>query len=130
MLPEEAVALARKCQALGGIVVDGLYSHLAMADEAPDHPVTRQQIERFTNVLSGLQAVGLRPRWAHLGNSAAAFGLPAARFDLVRVGTALLGMKPFYFDPFPSELRRVMSWKAQIASCRLAAARLGGQLRT
>ena len=119
MLPDEAILLARKCQALGGITMDGIYSHLAMADEAPDHPVTRQQIERFTNVLSGLQAVELRPQWAHLGNSAAAFGLPAARFDLVRVGTALLGMKPFYFDPFPSELRRVISWKAQIASCRL-----------
>ncbi|HWR64554.1 MAG TPA: alanine racemase, partial [Bellilinea sp.] len=118
VLPEEAIGLARACQERGGISVDGIYSHLAMADEAPDHPVTRQQIERFTDVLKGLQEVGQRPRWAHLGNSAAAFGLPAARFDLVRVGTALLGLKPFYFDPFPPELRRVISWKAQIASCR------------
>jgi len=119
VLPEEVNNLARECNKVGGIAVDGFYSHLAMADEAPDHPVTRQQIERFSGVLDGLQAIGLRPKWAHLGNSAAAFGLPAARFDLVRVGTALLGMKPFYFQPFPDVLRRVISWKAQIASCRL-----------
>lgn len=125
VLPEEAIGLARSCQESGGIDVDGIYSHLAMADEAPDHPVTRQQIERFTDVLAGLQDAGLRPRWAHLGNSAAAFGLPAARFNLVRAGTALLGMKPFYFDPFPPELRRVISWKAQIASCRLLPAGWG-----
>jgi len=119
VLPDEVINLARLCQSLGGIVVDGIYSHLAMADEAPDHPVTRQQIERFTHVLAALHTVGLRPRWAHLGNSAVAFGLPEACFDLVRAGTALLGMKPFYFDPFPPELQRVISWKAQIASCRL-----------
>lgn len=119
VLPEEVIDLARSAHELGGITVDGIYSHLAIADEAPDHPVTRQQIECFGEVLDSLQAANLRPRWVHLGNSAAAFGLPAARFDLVRVGTALLGMKPFYFQPFPTELRRVITWKAQVASCRL-----------
>jgi len=125
VLPEEVIDLARACHALGGITVEGIYSHLAMADEAPDHLVTRQQIERFSGVLDSLQAAGLRPRWAHLGNSAAAFGLPAARFDMVRVGTALLGMKPFYFQPFPAELQRVIGWKTQVASCRLLPAGWG-----
>jgi len=125
VLPEEVSDLAQACRTMGGIRVDGIYSHLAMADEAPDHPVTRQQIDRFTHELDGLQAAGLRPRWAHLGNSAAAFGLPAARFDMVRVGTALLGMKPFYFQPFPAALKRVISWKAQVASCRLLPAGWG-----
>src|SRR3990172_5090942 len=125
VLPEEAINLGRQCQTVVGITVEGIYSHLAMADEAPDHPVTRQQIERFSGVLDGLQAAGLRPRWAHLGNSAAAFGLPAARFDMVRVGTALLGMKPFYFQPFPAELQRVIGWKTQVASCRLLPAGWG-----
>ncbi|MHB8855982.1 MAG: alanine racemase [Bellilinea sp.] len=125
VLPEEVIGLAQTCHVLGGITIDGIYSHLAMADEALDHPVTRQQIERFSGVLDSLQAAGLRPRWAHLGNSAAAFGLPAASFDMVRVGTALLGMKPFYFQPFPTELQRVIRWKVQVASCRLLPAGWG-----
>lgn len=125
VLPHEVIDLVHSSRELSGITIDGIFSHLAMADEAPDHPVTRQQIERFSAVLDSLQAAGLRPRWAHLGNSAAAFGLPAARFDLVRVGTALLGMKPFYFQPFPTELQRVIRWKAQVASCRLLPAGWG-----
>ncbi|MHB8819201.1 MAG: alanine racemase [Bellilinea sp.] len=125
VLPGETIDLVRACRQTGGIQIDGIYSHLAMADEAPDHPVTQQQIQRFTSILNALESAGLRPAWAHLANSAAAFGLPEARFDLVRVGTALLGMKPFYFQPFPGELRRVISWKAQLASCRLLPAGWG-----
>ena len=125
VLPDEAIALAQACHDLGNLKIDGIYSHLAMADEAADNPITTLQIQRFRDVLIGLQAAGLRPRWAHLANSAGAFGIPESRFDLVRVGTALLGMKPFYFQPFPQDLRRVISWKAQIASCRLLPAGWG-----
>lgn len=125
VLPDEAIALAQACHDLGNLKIDGIYSHLAMADEAASNPITALQIQRFRDVLKGLQAAGLRPRWAHLANSAGAFGIPESRFDLVRVGTALLGMKPFYFQPFPQDLRRVISWKAQIASCRLLPAGWG-----
>lgn len=118
VLPAETVKLAQTCRQMDGIQIDGIYSHLAMADEKPDHPVTMQQIQRFETVMRDLEAADLRPTWAHLANSAAAFGLPAARLDLVRIGTALLGMKPFYFQPFPQQLHRVISWKAQLASCR------------
>lgn len=123
--PRETIHLVSTCLQTGGIQIDGIYSHLAMADEAPDHPVTQRQIQQFASTLNELEAAGQRPAWAHLANSAAAYGLPETRFDLVRVGTALLGMKPFYFQPFPSELRRVISWKAQLASCRLLPAGWG-----
>jgi len=118
ILAQDAVALAKYCNELGGIQIDGVYSHLSMADEESGDPITPLQIRRFEEVLTTLSMHNLRPMWAHLGNSAAAFGLPEAHFDMVRVGTALLGMKPFYFKPFPSELQRVITWKAQLASCR------------
>lgn len=118
VLPQDAFLLTEQCRELGTIEVDGIYSHLVMADEEPGDPITPLQIQRFKDVLSALEEKQIRPKLAHLGNSAAAFGLPEARFDMVRVGTALLGMKPFYFKPFPPELRRVITWKAQLASCR------------
>lgn len=118
VLPHNALAFALQCQKFGSLEVDGIYSHLSMADEEPGDPITPLQIQRFIDVLSGLENNQIRPKLAHLANSAAAFGLPEARFDMVRVGTALLGMKPFYFKPFPPELRRVITWKAQLASCR------------
>jgi len=118
VLPQDALALALQCHETASIEVDGIYSHLSMADEEPGDPITPLQIQRFKDVLSALEDNHIRPQLAHLGNSAAAFGLPEARFDMVRTGTALLGMKPFYFKPFPPELQRVITWKAQLASCR------------
>lgn len=100
------------------VVVDGLYSHLAFADEVPDHPVTRQQITAFNDVVQTLNNLGQCPPWLHLANSAAAWGIPESRFNLTRVGTALLGMKPFYFQPLPTELERVLAWKCRLASCK------------
>lgn len=118
VLPDQAVALAERARDLGGIEIDGVYSHLAMADEVPDHPLTRSQIRHFSAVLAGLKAAGHAPRWAHLTNSAAAFGLPEAHFNLVRAGSALIGLKPHYYLPFPSELKRVVAWKALLAACK------------
>lgn len=117
-LPAQALDLAGYAQCLGGIQLDGLYSHLAMADEAPDHPLTRQQIERFTGVLAALRAAGHDPRWVHLSNSAAAFLLPEAHFNLVRTGSALIGLLPAYFLPLPAELERAVTWKALIADTK------------
>ncbi|HZW04959.1 MAG TPA: alanine racemase, partial [Anaerolineaceae bacterium] len=88
VVPEQALALAELARDRGGIAIDGVYSHLAMADETPDHPLTRAQIDRFTAVLAGLRTAGFDPRWAHLTNSAGVFGLPEAHFNLVRAGSA------------------------------------------
>ncbi len=118
VLPEEILPLAQQAAQQPFLVTDGLYSHLAMADEKPGHPVTQAQIQAFENALKSLRENGIHLPWIHLGNSAAAFGLPEVHYNLVRVGTALLGMKPFYFLPFPAELRRVVQWKAQLASCK------------
>ena len=119
VLLEDAAALALKALESGWIQIEGIYSHLAMADEVPDHPLTIKQLGFFNDVINALAFSGINPHWKHIANSAAAFGIPQARFNLVRVGTALLGMKPFYFQPLPAGIQRVISWKTQLASCKL-----------
>ena len=50
------------------ILIDGLYSHLAAAEEL--HPLNDLQIQRFDQAVQALQAAGLRPRvmfYAHGG---------------------------------------------------------------
>ncbi len=118
VLPDDALSLAQTALASGVIQFDGLYSHLAMADEAPDHPITQAQMDRFEGVRNAFVSAGINPAWVHLANSAAAFGIPQSRYNLVRVGTALLGMKPFYFQSLPPELHRALSWKAQLAASK------------
>lgn len=125
ILPEELPVVLDLIRQNGWIQIDGVYSHLAMADEIPDHPVTHAQIGQFETALGILAARDVHPRWIHLANSAGTFGLPLTHYSLVRVGTALVGMKPFYFEPFPASLRRVLQWKAQLASCKILPAQSG-----
>ena len=113
---EELVPFMRQVQAVGGIIIDGLYSHLAAAEET--HPLNELQMKRFQMAVKALQENSLRPRWVHLANSAAAFYLPQTRYDLVRVGNVVLGLRIRIDRPLPEHYRPALSWKAQLASCR------------
>jgi len=113
---EELVPFIRQIQTTGPITVDGLYSHLAVAEEA--HPVNELQIQRFQAAVNALQENSLRPRWVHLANSAAAFYLPQTRYDLVRIGNVVLGLRVRIDRPLPEQYRPALRWKARLASCR------------
>jgi len=98
------------------ILIDGVFSHLASAEEPGS--LTELQTRRFQSALTNLEEAGLRPRWAHLANSAAAFYLPPTRFDLVRVGNVVLGLRIQIHQPLPEGYRPALTWKARLASCR------------
>ncbi len=116
VFPDDLLPFAREVQDSGQIIVDGLYSHLAAAEET--HAANEIQLERFKKALASLQENGLRPRWVHLANSAAAFYLPQTRFDLVRVGNVVLGLRIRIDQPLPESYLPSLSWKAKLASCR------------
>ncbi len=91
--PEVAAVLAERVAAHPSLRLEGLFTHLAVADE-PDDPFTGEQLARFRRVLDELDAVGVRPELLHAANSAGAIVFPDARFDLVRCGIALYGLAP------------------------------------
>ncbi|MBE0695923.1 MAG: alanine racemase, partial [Anaerolineaceae bacterium] len=114
---EELLPFVCQVQATGKVVIDGLYSHIAVAEDA--HPTNEKQIERFQKAVNFLQESNLRPRWVHLANSAAAFYLPQTRYDLARVGNVVLGLRIRIDQPLPGYYQPALSWKAQLASCRI-----------
>ena len=71
---------------------EGIFTHLARADE--DVPYTERQLGLFEDLLSALEADGLRPPIAHAASSAAIFGYPCARLQMVRPGIAVYGYPP------------------------------------
>ncbi len=75
------------------LVLDGVFSHLACADD-PDHPLTQRQMERFEEVLGRVRSRGLSPRFSHLSNSAAMLDRPPTWMNLVRPGLLLYGYRP------------------------------------
>lgn len=117
VLTEEVLPLARRALA-NGLELEGIYTHFAMIDSDPHDLLNGLQLERFQAALAALEAAGLAPRWVHAANSAAALGHPQTRFNMVRAGSAMLGIRPFYYAPFPHYLHRVLAWKTRLISCR------------
>jgi Alr-MurF fusion protein len=118
LAPDEVLPFAREVSRMGGINIEGLFTHFASADEA-DAAYTRLQLERFQRVLDEWEAGGLpRPRWVHAANSAATLRFPEARFDLVRTGIALYGMDPSAEVRCPAGFRAALSLKTQLAQVK------------
>ncbi len=84
---------ARRAEREGRVVVTGVWSHLAAADE-PGHPANEAQEAVFEAALDQAEAAGLRPEVRHLANSAATLLRPSAHYDLVRCGIATYGLHP------------------------------------
>jgi alanine racemase len=91
--PDDAVRLARRVAACPELTLEGVFTHLAVADEIDD-PYTDGQLDRFDRVVADLASVGIRPPLLHAANSAGALFHPRSRYDLVRCGIALYGLSP------------------------------------
>jgi len=108
----EVQAFAALLAAAPHLRVDGIFSHLAVAD-APSDPFTRLQIDQFQNAVQALRAHGLNPAHVHLANSAAIMDHPPAWMTLVRPGIVLYGYPPSK-DVTPLAVRPVLSLSSRI----------------
>lgn len=115
--PSLAVELARAIASEPHLELQGLFTHLAVADE-PGHEFTRLQLELFENVVRTLAAEGVHPPVLHAANSAGAMFHPEARHDLVRLGIAVYGLAPSLgtrCEPPARELEPVLALKAKVS---------------
>lgn len=105
----DEIAEALSC---GKFKAEGLFSHLACADE-PASPMTKIQFERFMACERALAERGISFECRHICNSAATLLDPEMHLDAVRAGIILYGL-----DPSPearaSGLGAVMSLKTKI----------------
>jgi alanine racemase len=127
----DARALAESIAARDELRLEGVLTHLAVADE-PDNPYTAQQLDRFDGLLGALRQAGVAFDMVHAANSAGLFAFgDRARFDLVRCGIAVYGVPPAPDLAGRVPLRPAMALKARVSHVkRLAAgARLSYGLR-
>ena len=93
--------------------VDGIFTHLAVADD-PTDPFTNTQLERFDRLLDELADAA--PAIVHAANSAAALAAPAARRSFVRAGIAIYGISPGAgVDHLSTTLRPALSLRARVS---------------
>ena len=117
VLPEAAPDFVRAVGDLEGAQVAGIFTHFAGSDLA-DPRSAFQQLARFETALGALTASGHRPPLVHAANSAAAFVLPAARYDMVRMGIALYGLAPSGDVPCPPGFAPALAWNATVAQVK------------
>ncbi len=116
--PENVLQLAQEVERLPGLVLEGIFTHFAMADSA-DLAHARLQLNRFRHVLEVLERKGIRPPLIHAANSAAILSLPEAHFDMVRPGIALYGLDPSAEVRLPEGFRPALSFKTQVGQVKL-----------
>lgn len=89
--PLAAVEVARYLLSEKGVRLEGVYTHLACAEDDADY--TREQLARFRKACADIVALcGRRVPMLHAANSAAALRHPVSRLDMVRAGGALYGL--------------------------------------
>lgn len=91
---EKGIRDCVKIMALPGIYVEGIFTHLAKADER-EKTYTINQIKLFSEFVREAENIaGRKFQIKHAANSAAVIDHPEAHFDLVRPGIMLYGLKP------------------------------------
>lgn len=91
--PKEAISFITKALQSPHIIVEGLFTHFATADEV-DKSYTHYQEEQLAIVTRGLEKLGIQLPLVHSTNSAAAIDLPDHVYDMIRLGISLYGYYP------------------------------------
>jgi alanine racemase len=116
-LPEESLSLAKTAHKSRWMQLEGLFSHLARADEK-DPTTTNQQLNVFNRVIQDLESQRLLPEFIHLANSAGSLVHPNTHFNLVRPGISIYGLPPSPDVKLPEGIKPILSWKSVLASVK------------
>lgn len=99
---------------LPGAIVEGIFTHFAVADEK-DRSYTKHQMELFESILSELNRIGIIIPIKHVSNSAAVLQYPEMTMDIVRPGVIIYGIYPSNeVDRTVIDLKPAMTLKANI----------------
>lgn len=98
------------------LLVEGLFTHFAKADEDDGDTFTKAQYDRFISVKNALEDSGIH-LFCHVSNSAATIRYPALSLDGVRLGILLYGATPS--DNVSADVSPVMSLHTAISRIHL-----------
>ena len=121
VLPEEALDFVRGIARTPHINIEGVYSHLSVADEgAPDSVAyTRQQFEKLLDVRSVLTRAGYEIPLYHICNTAGTLNFPEMHLDMVRCGSAIGGIYPSPDVKRSVARRPALSLKSHVARVKV-----------
>jgi alanine racemase len=117
--PDRVKAFIERYRGLQGIVLKGLSTHLASAEDMVASQ-TEDQAARFKEALQQVRTMGVEPEWVHVANSAALVaGWPFPE-NMVRIGALLYGyclpliLPPGKKAPEPPQVEPVLTLKSRV----------------
>ncbi|MCI7551962.1 MAG: alanine racemase [Actinomycetaceae bacterium] len=115
----EAIPVINELSQAGDIHVNGVWSHLACADD-PRSTFTDTQVERFDDARECLEQAGIHPVFTHLAASSGIIWHENTHYNMVRPGIMLYGLSPNPERASNSalDLTPVMELQADIVSTR------------
>ncbi len=110
ILYKDAIKFVEEVSRLRHLRAEGLFTHFPCADCDPEF--THYQIDIFNQLIGDLKRMGIRIPLFHAANSAGIIGYPESRFNLVRPGLMLYGIKPS--QGLDIKLKPALSLKSRI----------------
>lgn len=111
--PAAVAALVEMVLGEPRLTLDGLWTHFAVAEE--DAEFTKRQLAAFQAVVDELAEAGITVPRLHAANTAGALSYPEARYDMVRVGLGIYGLRPAPHVAPHLDLRPAMRVVSQVS---------------
>ncbi len=110
----EGVDLAKRIATCPGIIIEGIFTHFAKADEADKGPA-RKQLETYLEFLDKLEENNMDIPVRHCSNSAGILECLGTDLTAVRAGISIYGFYPSdQVDRERVKLMPAISWRARI----------------
>ncbi|HEX3011772.1 MAG TPA: alanine racemase [Syntrophomonadaceae bacterium] len=90
---EAALDIVKEISQLPNVMIKGIFTHFAVADEL-DKSFTEQQIKLFNGFVNSLEEAGVNIPIKHMANSAAIMDMPETQCNMVRSGIITYGLYP------------------------------------
>ena len=110
---------------LPNLIVEGLFTHFACADEA-DKSYSKLQIEKYDNFVMLLEQKNIEIPIKHMCNSAGIMEFDHHRFDMVRSGIITYGLYPSEdVNKNAIRLKPALEWKTHVVNVKTVEAGCG-----
>lgn len=93
LINEESADLIARIAKLPHMMIEGMFTHFAKADET-DKTSANRQLSEFLRMEAMLKERGVHIPLRHCSNSAGILDLPGANLDIVRAGITMYGLHP------------------------------------
>ncbi|HRD55084.1 MAG TPA: alanine racemase [Parachlamydiaceae bacterium] len=118
-LLEEALPLALLIHQSSHLVLEGIMTHFAAADDKKEDAFTKMQADLFLKVIREIELKGIEIPLKHACNSSALLRFSFPEFNMVRIGLAVYGLYPSKETENSLGLRLAISLTSKIVGINL-----------